>query len=301
MAIIFSKNSGLNDDLWKVEAQVLSAVMKDTDSEKNNYDQVVSDLFIEKKSKKYAEKTSSLTSLGNFQPVDEGEKAPLDDIQQGFSKLIEHTPSMKGFVCTREMKDDGDIDVMKTAAQNMVRSYKRTRAQFASDALTSETTTFTYGRKTLDRTTGDGKALFATDHPGVKSGVPVQSNVFTNKFGNDTVMLNRLANIGRNFRNDSGNVQGYTFDTIIIPSNVPRLEDLIKRIIRSDLIVGSNNNDVNTQKGLWNLIVDPMWQVTDDAEPFILMSKQANKELMGSVFYDRVPLDVSDVISASFP
>ena len=105
-------------------------------------------------------------------------------------------------------------------------------------------------------------------------------------------MLNRLANIGRNFRNDSGNVQGYTFDTIIIPSNVPRLEDLIKRIIRSDLIVGSNNNDVNTQKGLWNLIVDPMWQVADDAEPYILMSKQANKELMGSMFYDRVPLDV---------
>ena len=127
MAIIFSKNSGLNDDFWKVEAQVLSAVMKDVDSEKNNYDQVVSDLFIEKKSKKYAEKTSSLTSLGNFQPVEEGEKAPLDDIQQGFNKLIEHTASMKGFVCTREMKDDGDIDVMKTAAENMVRAYKRTR------------------------------------------------------------------------------------------------------------------------------------------------------------------------------
>ena len=66
MAIIFSKNSGLNDDFWKVEAQVLTSVMKDTDSEKNNYDKVVSDLFTEKKSKKYAEKTSSVTSLGNF-------------------------------------------------------------------------------------------------------------------------------------------------------------------------------------------------------------------------------------------
>ncbi len=296
MAIIFSKNSGLNDDFWKVEAQVLTSVMKDTDSEKNNYDKAVSDLFTEKKSKKYAEKTSSVTSLGNFQPTDEGEKAPLDDIQQGFSKLIEHTPSMKGFVCTREMKDDGDIDVMKLAAENMVRSYKRTRAQFASDALTSETDYFMYGKKKLDRTTGDGKALFATDHPGVRDGVAVQSNVFTNKFGQDTVMLNRLANIGRNFKNDSGNVQGYTFDTIIIPSNVPELEDFIKRVIRSELIVGSNNNDVNTQKGLWNLIVDPMWQVTDESEPYILMSSQANKELMGSVFYDRVPLDVVNYV-----
>ena len=38
MAIVFSKNSGLNDDLWKVEAQVLQAVMNDTDTEKNDYD-----------------------------------------------------------------------------------------------------------------------------------------------------------------------------------------------------------------------------------------------------------------------
>ena len=87
----------------------------------------------------------------------------------------------------------------------------------------------------------------------------------------------------------------YTFDTIIIPSNCYKLEDLIKRIIRSDLIVGSSNNDVNTQKGLWNLIVDPMWQV-ESGEPYILMSSEANKEMTGSVFYDRVPLDVKNQV-----
>lgn len=296
MAIVFSKNSALNDDFWKVEGQVLTAVMKDTDSEKNPYDEVVTDLFNEKKSKKAAEKTSSVTSFGNFLPTDEGQKAPMDELGQGFNKMISHTPSMKGFVCTREMKDDGDIDTMKLASQNFVRAYKRTRAQFASDALTTQAATFSYGTKKIDKTTGDGKPLFATDHPGKKDGVAAQSNVFTNAFGTDAVMLNRLANVGRNFRNQSGHVQGYTFDTIIIPSNVPDLEDLIKRIIRSDLIVGSSNNDVNTQKGLWNLIVDPMWQVSGNSKPYILMSKQANKELMGSVFYDRVGLDVKNWI-----
>lgn len=296
MALIFSKNSAQNDDFWKVEGQILSSVMKDTDSEKSNYDQVVKDLFNVKKSKKAAEKTSSVTSFGNFVPTDEGQKAPMDDLEQGFNKMISHTPSMKGFVCTREMKDDGDIDIMKLSAQNFVRAYKRTRAQFASDALTTEAATFSYGTKKIDKTTGDGKPLFATDHLGKKDGVEKQSNVFTNEFGNDTVMLNRLANIGRNFKNQSGHTQGYTFDTIIIPSNVPDLEDLIKRIIRSELIVGSNNNDVNTQKGLWKLIVDPMWQVSGNSKPYILMSEQANKELMGSVFYDRVVLDVRNWI-----
>lgn len=295
MAIIFSKNSGLNDDFWKVEAQVLQSVMQDVDSEKNNYDKFVSDTFNEKTSKKYAEKAGSMTSLGNFAIVGEGEAAPMDDMQEGFSKLIVHSTFMKGFSCTREMKDDGDIDIMKTAAANFVRSYKRTRAQLASDALTTEAASFTFSGKALDKTTGDGKALFATDHPGKKAGVPVQSNVFTNAFGNDATMLNRLANIGRNYKNQSGVVMGYTFDTIIIPSNCYKLEDLIKRIIGSDLIVGSSNNDVNTQKGLWNLIVDPMWQV-ESGEPYILMSSEANKEMTGSVFYDRVPLDVKNQV-----
>lgn len=293
MAIIFSKNSGLNDDFWKVEAQVLQSVMQDVDSEKNNYDKFVSDTFIEKTSKKYAEKTGSMTSLGNFSIVGEGESAPMDDMQEGFTKLIVHNTFMKGFSCTREMKDDGDIDIMKTTAANFVRSYKRTRAQLASDALTTEAASFTFSGKALDKTTGDGKALFATDHPGKKAGVAAQSNVFTNAFGTDATILNRLANIGRNFKNQSGVVMGYTFDTIIIPSNCYKLEDLIKRIIRSDLIVGSSNNDVNTQKGLWNLIVDPMWQV-ESGEPYILMSSEANKEMTGSVFYDRVLLDVKN-------
>lgn len=294
MAIIFSKNSGLNDDFWKVEAQVLESVMKDVDSEKNDYDKLVSDIFMEKKSKKYAEKATGITTFGNFQKVSEGGKAPLDDIQETFPKLIVHTAFMKGFVCTREMKDDGDIDIMKTSAQNMVRSYKRSRAQFASDALTAEGTTFTYEGGVYDRTTGDGKALFAQDHPGKKAGVPTQSNIFTNAFGDDAMMLTRLANIGKNFKSDSGHVQGYTFDTIIIPSNVPKLQDLISRIIRSDRLVGSNYNDVNTQKGLWNLIIDPLWQVADDSEPYIIMSSQAQKELEGNVFYNRVPLDVTN-------
>ena len=289
--IIFSKNSALNDDFWKPVGQVLQSVMNDMDAEKNNYDKFVSDVFNEKTSKKYAEKSAGLTSIGNMQITGEGENAPIDNIQEADPKLIIHNTFQNGFSCSKEMKDDGDIDIMKTASQNLVRSYKRTRCELASNALVTEASTFTMSGRKLDKTTGDGQALFSTAHTSKKFGN--QSNVFTNAFGTDTKMLNRLANIGRNFRNNSGNVGGYTFDTIIIPSNVPELEDLIKRIIRSDLIVGSSNNDVNTQKGMWNLIVDPLWQVESGA-PYILMSSEANKELQGNKFYDRVPLDVAN-------
>lgn len=291
MAIIFSKSSNINNDLWKVTDQVLTSLMLDVDSEKTKWDDYVSAIFNVKTSTKFGEKTSSLTSFSNYDAVDEGAPAPLDDLQQGFSKLIEFSQFMKKFAVTKEMKEDGMEEVMQSRARNLVSSYKRTRAELASKFMTAGATTFTYGSKTFDSTTGDGKALFATDHPGVKNGVAAQSNVFTNAFGSDTVMLNTLANKLYNYKNQSGVKQGYRADTIIIPSNVPALEDLIKRIIGSEQIVNSGNNDINTQKSKWTLVVDPLWEVASGA-PYIIMSSEANKELMANLFYDRIDLEV---------
>ena len=296
MAVTFSKHGGMNDEAWKVIDTELSMVIQDTDTEKNKDDELVKALFNVKSSKKFGEKQGSMTEFGNFQEVSEGDNAIQDDVQMGFSKLIEHTQFIKSFVCTREAKDDGDIDMMKTAAANFVRSYKRSRAQFASDCLVTEGSTFLYGGKSYDKTTGDGKALFATDHPGKRTGVAAQSNVYTDAFGNDATVLYKLANKGRNFKNQSGNVMGYTFDTIVIPGNCPRLEDLVKRIIHSEQIVGSDYNDINTQKGIWKLVVDHRWEAAASTEPYIIMSSEALKELNAGVFFDRVPLDVANEV-----
>jgi hypothetical protein len=297
MAVIVSKSSGLNDDLWNEWSDQLIAVIQDTDTEKSDADDFVNSVFNVKKSNKFGEKASSLTEFANFEVVPEGQNAVQDDLQEGFSKLIEHKAFMKSFILTAEMAEDSQVDMMKAKAANFVKAYKRSRAQYASDALTAQAATFNYGTATagqgLDATGADNKALFAIDHPSIKGSL-TQSNVFTNAFGSDATMLNRLANIGRNFKNSSEITMGYTFDTIIIPSNCYALEDTIKKIIKTDLMVGSNLNDVNTQKGLWKLIVDPFWQVSGSEQPYILMSSAANKELIANQFYDRIPLTVKD-------
>lgn len=295
MAVTFSKHGGLNDEAWKVIDTELSMVIQDTDTEKNKDDELVKALFNVKTSKKFGEKQGSMTEFGNFEEVTEGDNGVADDYQMGFSKLIEHHQFIKTFTCTREAKDDGDIDMMKQTAANFVRAYKRSRAQYASDALVAEGTEFIYGGKSYDKTTGDGKGLFATDHPGKKTGVPTQCNVFTTAL-TDSTALYKLANVGRNFKNQSGNVMGYTFDTIIIPGNTPALEDLLKRIIHSDQIVGSANNDINTQKGIWKLIVNHRWEAAVGTAPYILMSSEAQRELNAGVFFDRVALDVSNEV-----
>lgn len=299
MALTFSQNSGLNDDFWKPVGQVLKSVMEDTDTEKTQYDKLVSDVANVETSKKYAEKAAGITSTGSYKIVDEGDAPEQDEIQETFPKLIVHKQFMDQISCTLQMREDNDINVMKTMARNLVLGYKRTRAELVTNAIATEGKNFSIGGRELDRTTGDGEALFSTAHKGVKAGVANQSNVFTNAFGTDATMLGRLANIGRNFKNDSGIVQGYTFDTIIIPGNCYALEDLIKRIIRSDLIVGSSNNDANTQKGLWNLIVLPTWQAAEGKNPYIIMSSAANKELRGTVLFDRTKLDVRNWVDNS--
>ena len=189
MAVTFSKHGGQNDEAWKVIDTELSMVIQDTDTEKNKDDELVKALFNVKTSKKFGEKQGSMTEFGNFKEVTEGDNGIADDYSMGFSKLIEHHQFIKTFMCTREAKDDGNIDIMKQTAANFVRSYKRSRAQYASDCLVTEGTTFMYGGKSYDKTTGDGKGLFAKDHPGKKTGVATQSNVFTNAFGTNATML----------------------------------------------------------------------------------------------------------------
>lgn len=308
-ASIVSKNGGLANDLWNVNAQMIEAYINDVNTEKNNYDSFVNDVFNVKKSNRFGEMVGGYTEFSDFVPsTTDGADATLDDIRQTPTKTITHTTFKKLFKVTREMNEDSKVDIMQAEARNMVQSYKRTRAGFASAALTAcaktgltaPVTTFTFnGVAGFDCAAADGLGLFAATHPEVKDTSVKQSNVFTNAFGSDATMLNRLANIGRNFANGSGVNMGYTFDTIIIPSNCYALEDVIKKIIRTDLMVGSQLNDINTQKGLWTLIVDPCWQADSGTAPYILMSSAANKELLGNKLYDRVALDVTSDIDVT--
>lgn len=294
--LTYAKSSGLIDGTWKITDTTLRAVMQDTDNEKNNDDKIVEALYNVDTSKKYAEKQSGMTEFGDMPILDEGEVAATDTIIEDYPNLIAHKTISLSFSCTKESEEDGDPKASVLKSKNFIRSYKRSRAEIATRALVTEGATFVYGGKTLPKTTGDGLGLFATAHKSLVAGVATQSNVFTTAFGADATSLYKLASIGKNFKNASGKVQGYDFDTIIIPSDCPAMQDLIERIINSSQIVGSAYNDVNTQMGKWKLVVDHRWATDGASNPYILMSSEANKELQASMFFDRIPLDVaSDV------
>jgi len=319
MAVIVRNQ--INSDMWNEWATILNAAIYDADVQKNNYDDLVNALAIVQSSKRWGEKSTTIGGLGDYQTKVEGADAAYDYFVEGYSKFIEHITFAKSVSISKEMVDDNQIAEMKSKAINLVQSYKRTRAKLLSLALTTSvgsTKTLDFGGKSnIDISCADNLALFNTSHtlknsprasastlpagaitssvlPGVGV-IETQSNLFSNAFGSDATVLNKLANVMRNFKDDGGEPLGIEADTVVVPGNRPVLEDMVKRIIGSDGEVGSNNNDINTQRGKWKLVVDYLW-TPDSGNPYIIMSSQGNKQLMGTRLYDRTILDVENEV-----
>ena len=303
MAVVIKSTVG--DDLWNEWSDQLDACIVEEDANKNRDDEIVSALANEEKSDRFGEKGITIGGLDNFAVKAESADASEDSLEEGYSKLISHYSFAKSVLLSRELADDNNVNLMRVRAKSLVKAYKRTRAQFITDIITKSVmttsaaynTSITFGGKSgIDVTAPDGMSLFHNAHPLHSDPTITQSNIFTNAFGSNATILNVLANKMRNFTDENGNALGLIADTIIIPGNVPDLEDTIKKIIGSDGEVGTNYNDINTQRGKWKLVIDHLWTVSGSAKPYIIMSSEGNKDLMGTMFYDRVNLDVKSEV-----
>ena len=95
MAVLISKSSGLNDNLWNEWAPLIRSYIMDADKDKNKYDDLLKSMFNVGKSDKFGEKNTGLTEFADFMITGEGGQAILDDLQETFPKLIEHEELMK--------------------------------------------------------------------------------------------------------------------------------------------------------------------------------------------------------------
>lgn len=302
MAVIVRDNTK-NGDQWNEWATILDAKIYDADAQQNKYDDLVKAMAIEKKSKRWGEKSTVMGGLGDFDIKDEGNDAVEDEYAEGYAKFVTHYSFSKSVRITKEMRDDNMWDDAEQKVINLVQASKRTRAKFVTMALTSSigaTNTMSFGGKTgLDISCADSLALFNSAHPLKNAGAGVtQGNHFSNVLGNTTDVLNKVSNAMRNFKDDRGEVLGFTADTIIVPGNDPEYEDFVKRVIGSDGEVGTNHNDINTQRGKWKIVVNPLWTPTISStnHPLIIMSSEALKELQGTKFYNRTPLDIENEV-----
>ena len=309
--IIYSKSPGFNNAaIGKLETPIKMVIEHESDvlTKKGG---ICDWLFNIEKSGKFGETIIGQNEFDVFRAADEGAGAENDTITETYRKFIEHIQFMKEFTITAEMMEDANYGVAQDAkrrAENFTRAYYKTMNKICEYALANgNEAEGIFARARLDLTAPDGLPLFSSSHKwGVgTSKTGTQSNffygdIFKSGSGESRVAstaafeeaLGELAVKMRNFKNENGEVLGYTADTIILPGNRPIAETITKKVCGSEGSLGGSYNDINLQYGNWNIVIMPAWQTEDDR--VMIMSSEANKNLSGNMFFNRVPLTVTN-------
>ncbi len=307
--IVYSKSSGFaNAAIGRLETPIKMIIEHESDllTKKGG---ICSWLFNIEKSRRFGETIIGQNEFDVFRAVAEGGGAENDTINETYRKFIEHIQYMKEFTITAEMMEDSNYGVAQDAkrrAENFTRAYYKTINKICELALinATERQMVRYGA-TIDLTTGDNKPLFSNSHF-YGPNKDLQSNymngdVFTHLSSSGERIseckifeeaLSKLSIIFRNMKDENGEPLGYTPDTIIIPGNRPTVETIVKKVCGSEGTLGSPNNDINLHYNNWNIVILPNWQSEDDR--IMLMSSEANKNLSGNMFFNRVPLSISN-------
>ena len=309
--IIYSKSSGLTPAaIGRLETPIKMIIEHESDllTKKGG---ICDSLFNIEKSSRFGETIVGVNEFGTFHATEEGAGAEADTVIETYSKFIEHIQFMKEFTITAEMMEDANYGVAaepKRRAENFTRAYYKTMHKICESALINATQgSTTFANAALDLTAPDGNPLFYGQHKwGTSEGASgTQSNyyygdIFASGASGSRVVstdafeeaLYELSVKIRNMRDENGEALGYTADTIVLPGNRPEAEAIAKKVCGSQGALGNGYNDINLHYGNWSVIVLPNWQPTDNR--VMIMSSEANKNLCGNMFFNRVPLTVTN-------
>lgn len=300
MSIIYAKSSGIhNGAIGKLETPIKMVIEHESDL-LTKQGGIRDWLFNVEKSSRFGETLIGENEFGVFRATEEGGGAENDTTEETYSKFIEHIQFMKEFTITAQMMEDANYGVAadaKRRAENFTRAYYKTQHKICEYALANGTLSAgSFAKASLDLTTPDGLPLFSSSHKwGGKRESGVQTNYYCgNIFASVSAFEEALAKLAvmlRNMKDENGEPLGYTADTLILPGNRPMAEIIAKKVCGSEGATGNGYNDINLQYGNWNIVVMPTWQTQDDR--VMIMSSEANKNLGGNMFFNRIPLTVS--------
>ena len=306
--IIYSKSIGNHDAaIGKLETPIKMIIEHESDllTKKGG---ICDALFNVERSQRFGETIVGGNEFNLFQATAEGEAAETDTVIETYQKFIEHIQFMKEFVISAEMMEDANYGIAADAkhrAENFTRAYYKTMNKICESALMNGTlSSVDFAGATVDLTAPDGKPLFSSEHAYGKD-LGTQTNfydgdIFSSGSGDSRVAstaafeaaLSELSVKMRNMLDENGEPLGYTADTIILPGNRPMAETIAKKVCGSAGALGNGYNDINLHFGNWNVIVMPGWRTDDDR--VMIMSSEANKNLCGNMFFNRIPLTVTN-------
>lgn len=294
-----SIGSGLNGTIYG-DCQVPLKAYLESRGEAFQRESLLPYLYRMEKSRHWAERYSSETAMGDFEPVGEGGDYPKTGFEDGYFRDIVNMTFKQSFSVTQELVEDCLLGTMKQRANKLVTAYGRTREKFGRILYAGGLygSTVTYKGKTFACGSADGQALFSKTHPNKVNGEK-QTNLYKGTFTN--TLLGKIETEMQNIKGDNGELLGVAPDTIWIPNDAA-LKDAVFSAVGADKEPTSGNNAFNYQFGRWNIIVDPYLTaaLTDmgksSEKPFFLLDSKFIELNDGPIFQDRVPLDVKSVI-----
>lgn len=76
---------------------------------------MIQELFTVGTSKHWGEKFTTMTAMEGFQPVGENGEYPVDGMQEGFDKFLEHMTWKNSFSLSREIVEDSKLMDLKSS------------------------------------------------------------------------------------------------------------------------------------------------------------------------------------------
>lgn len=299
MGIAFIENSGLQDSVYgKSQAPIRMFIEKK--GEAFEAESTLPNLFSFGKSKHWGEKLTGMTAMDGFKAVGENGEYPKDQMQEGYSKFLEHMTWKDSFEISREMIEDNKQMDLKQKPRAFIAGYYRTREKFGHTlfgAAVAGKSKVTFAGKDFDVTSADKVCLFSKSHPSIL-GKDAQSNMFADTFSVDA--LGAVETAMQNFKGDNGEVLDLAPDTIVIPNEFS-LKQAVFAAVGADKDPATANNGFNYQFGRWTVVVSAYLNayLAKGAKPFILLDSRYNEDNGGAVWLDRTELEVRSEIASN--
>ena len=208
--------------------------------EYQNYENQHTEIFDTETSDRAFEEEVMLSGFGEAQVKSEGSAVSFDDANESFTARYTHETIALAFAITEEAIEDNLYDRIATRyTKALARSMAQTKQIKAANVLNNGFSSSFPG--------GDGKELFATDHPTQSAG-SLANELSTSADLSETSLEQAMIDIAA-FKDERGFKIAARGLKLIIPSE---LQFTAERILKSPARVGTADNDLNalSSKGM---------------------------------------------------
>jgi hypothetical protein len=206
--------------------------------EYKRYGEEHKEIYDQESSERSFEEETKLSGFGAAPVKNEGQAIAYDNAQEAFTARYTHETIAMGFSITEEAMEDNLYDSLSARyTKALARAMAYTKQVKAAAVLN---TGFTGAG---NPTYGDGKVLFATDHPLVSGGVN-SNRPATAADLNETSLEAAVIQIAA-WTDERGLLIAAKPRKLIVP---PSLQFVATRLLETSLRVGTTDNDINALK-----------------------------------------------------